>query len=356
MNNGLRHFTNQFVSAWRSWLVILVFSFAAGIFFMGVLLSTEPDFLVGGMFVVLLAQVGWGVAVVGAGSVNSTATDKPAVGLGRGQPRGPAELHDSDHRITRVGAEALAGLAVLMAFQAAFLVLAFPLTGRDALPLMRVSLLGDVAALPAAAAWLLPARSKHVYGLRGAAVSLAGAVAVYTSVSMGSPVPALLVSMGLAVVLFATSDVVARIEGRPRRQAASTPRTALARRWRAPMEQLWHDALFGPILAERGVLCAAAGAAVAAFLLRFVEGVPRIVVDTLFFVATFTPGLFLATRPLGLAPLGGGPSRRAGAPRGTWFAGGLCYCSVESGWRAPSTCTASSRAPCCLDSASSAGG
>lgn len=325
MNNGLRHFTNQFVSVWRSWLVILVCSFAAGIFFMSVLMSNEPDFLDWGMFVVLLAQVGWGAALVGAGIVNSTTTDKPAVGLlpGAGLGARPNPTIPIDP-VTRVGAEALAGLAVMLAFQVVSLVLAFALTGRDALQMMRISLLGDVAALPMAAAWLLPARSKFAYGLRSAAASLVGGAAVYMSVSMRSPVPVLLVSMGLAVVLFATSDAVARIEGRPRRQAASTPRTALARRWRAPLEQLWHDALVGPFRAERGVLYSAAGAGLAAFLTRFVANVPTLVRQVLVIWATFIPGLLLVMRPLGLASLGGGSTLRAGEHfLGSWFAGGV---------------------------------
>ncbi len=103
----------------------LVGSLVAGVFFMIVLLSIEPNSLEWGMFVFLLAVVGWAAALAGAGSVNSARTDKPAVGLLPGASPGewPNPTIPID-RITRVGAEALAGPLVVMTFQVVFLILA----------------------------------------------------------------------------------------------------------------------------------------------------------------------------------------------------------------------------------------
>ena len=215
MNNSLRHFANQFVAAWRSWMVIWVGSLVAGVFFMIVLLSIEPNSLEWGMFVFLLAVVGWAAAVAGAGSVNSARTDKPAVGLlpgaslaARPNPTIPI------HRITRVGAEALAGLAVaggVPESSSSFLRrLDRPRarSRRCACSARRRGGAADGRSMAAAGSLEVRLRAPRRRGVAGRrewafTIGLDGVAGSRASRSIG-----------LAVVLFATSDAVARVDGR----------------------------------------------------------------------------------------------------------------------------------------------
>jgi hypothetical protein len=329
MNNGLRHFRNQCVAAGRS------------LERMGVGLSAFAMLALNSSLWLreVRTSIGWVMLafnfwVVGTVTAGAGAGEMQSGVRGRNH-RGrlaAAELRDWPipalpvNSIARVAAEALAGLAVLVAWQLAFLVVASVLTTWDLVPTMRFLGLVDVVVLPMAAGWLLPARLQLLHHLRGAGATLIGAAAVNASISASSPLPVLLVSAVLTLVLFGTSDVAARIGDRSRRRVGGAAHGALARRSRPPLRQLWRDALLGPLESNRGVFYAAGGAALLAYLLGLVERELGIVRGGLIFAATVLPGFGVLRRPLGLGlTFVGGPSSRGagGIFGGRCFAGGM---------------------------------
>ena len=302
MRNGLRHFVNQVAAAGRS-PGRLGAGLAAAVFvaLIGDTASHNPGgvrhWAETGVLLYLASVV---VAFAGADDPSSTSDSD---GLSRFSAANLVDWPSPTLPVApsmRAAAEALAGLAVLLLFELALLTAGSAVFGWDVLPAMRAQGLMDVAILPAVAACLLPSRSQWLHLGRAAMVSVIGGSAACVSLSLVSPLPVLMTSIVLTLVLFRTSDAVARIDRRPRRAARRPPRGALARSARPPLAQLCRDAVASPFEANTLVLYAAAGAEMLALMFGPVTSVPGIVRRGLIFAATLGPALVLAESPLGL--------------------------------------------------------
>ena len=309
MNNGLRHYTDRLTAACRSPLSAWTGLAGAVLVAVSAALPRELNAI---SIVFLCSLSGVVVAAVGAGDgsrgMRESSLSVRLAGASLRDWPNPALPIDL---ATRVASETLAGLTVIMLFQAGLSMAVSALTGWDVIQAVRFQGMVDFMALPAAAAWLLPAGARALQVLRGVATSAIGGVAVWASVTSGSPFTALLVAMALAVALFATSDAAARVEFKPRRRVGRTSYSSLARRSRTPLEQLWHDAVLGPIERNGRTLYTSACLVVAAFLLGPIKGVPPIVGQGLTALAAFLTGNALMMRPLGLTSVGA-PTRLGG--------------------------------------------
>jgi hypothetical protein len=316
MRNGLRHLAIRFAAAWRSPLSILggliaaVLSAAA---VAAVAATADADSGLGQLesvlFVALvLGQIGIAAAAIGAGDG----------GDGRGQSSLSARLFGATPRdwtnpglpigrTTRVLAEALAGVLVVMTCQGVLLLVGAVAYGPAASALPGLAAVLDATVLPVAVAWLLPGRAQGFHVLRGVLAAMAGAVAALT----GGPLVALLGSSVLTVVLFATADAFSWIErGRPRKGERSA-RSSLVRRGRPPRQALCRDAWLGPIEVGRRGIWVSGALILAAVALGLVKGVPHRAVQLLTTWAPPMAGFPLVMNPLGLINLSV-PSRLGG--------------------------------------------
>ncbi len=313
MRNGLRHLAIRFAAAWRSPLSILGGLVAALLSAAAVATTADPDSGLGHLdselFVALvLCQIGIVAAAIGAGDG----------GDGRGQSSLSARLVGASprdwtnpglpiDRTSRVLAEALAGVLVVMTCQGALLIVGAIAFGREAFALPGLAVVTDVTVLPVAVAWLLPGRVQPLHVLRGVLAAVAGAAAALT----GGPLVALLGSSVLTIALFTTADALSRIERRRPRQIERPARRLLVRRARPPLQALCRDAWFGPIEVGRRGLYLSVALILTAAGLGLTKGVPHRVVQLLTTWAPMMAGIPLVMNPLGLINLSV-PSRLGG--------------------------------------------